>query len=200
MKTMKVLTSFLAFVMSAQLFALDLGSTLPTMKVTSMEKKSSWGLDSLKGKIVVLEWLNHGCPFVRKHYDSGNMQKLQGKWTAQDVVWISVISSAEGKQGYSTASVAREDKEKNKALSSDIILDATGALGRHHGAETTPHFFIYNAEGKLAYQGAIDDKASTSASDIPQSKNYIDMALNDLKAGKKVQVAQTKAYGCGVKY
>ncbi len=157
-------------------------------------------LKDYQGKIVVLEWLNHGCPFVRKHYDSQNMQTLQKKYTAQGVVWLSIISSAEGKQGHVDASGAQADAKKNDSHASEILLDAAGTVGRLYGAKTTPHMYVINQSGVLVYQGAIDDKASAEKADVAGAHNYVAAALDATLKGEKVALASTKAYGCSVKY
>lgn len=157
-------------------------------------------LSDYKGKIVVLEWLNHGCPFVRKHYDSGNMQSLQEKYTGEGVVWLSVISSAAGKQGYSTPEKALKDKNENKSKASAILLDTDGAVGRLYGAKVTPHMFIVNMKGELAYQGAIDSIPSTEVEDVKEAQPFVAQALNSLRKGELVKVKESKAYGCTVKY
>ena len=157
-------------------------------------------LSEQKGKIVVLEWTNNGCPFVGKHYGSGNMQSLQKRYTAQGVVWFTVVSSAPGSQGYVTAAEANRDTERRGAAPTAVLLDPTGALGHLYGAQATPHMYVISAEGQLAYMGAIDDTPSADPSDIASSRNYVAAALEELKAGKRVTVTATRAYGCSVKY
>jgi hypothetical protein len=157
-------------------------------------------LKNLKGKVVVLEWLNHGCPFVRKHYDSGNMQALQQRYTSQGVIWLSVISSAPGKQGHVSKEEALEEMVKNKSLATDVILDPEGAMGKLYGAKTTPHMFVINQKGLVVYQGAIDDKPDTEKSSIDGAKNYVAEALDLTLKNKPVTLGSTKAYGCSVKY
>ena len=157
-------------------------------------------LSEQKGKIVVLEWTNNGCPFVGKHYGSGNMQSLQKKYTAQGVVWFTVVSSAPGTQGYVTAQDANRDTEQRSAAPTAVLLDPTGALGHLYGATATPHMYVISADGQLVYMGAIDDMPSADPSDIASSKNYVAAALEELKAGKRVTVPATRAYGCSVKY
>lgn len=157
-------------------------------------------LSEHKGKVVVLEWTSNECPFVRKWYDGGDMQGLQKKAAEDGVVWLSVISSAQGKAGYMDAKAAGEWLKTSAAAPADVLLDATGEVGKLYGATTTPHMFVIDKEGKLAYAGAIDSVASTDAKDIPSAKNYVQQALSELKEGKPVSVASTKSYGCGVKY
>jgi peroxiredoxin len=157
-------------------------------------------LSALRGKYVVLEWTNYDCPFVKKHYGSGNMQALQKTWTGKGVVWLSINSSAAGKQGnYPAARWQEMMKEKNSAATA-LLLDGDGKVGQLYGARTTPHIFIIDPAGKLIYAGAADDTPSTDLADIPKAKNYINAALEESMAGKPVTVPFTKSYGCGVKY
>ena len=157
-------------------------------------------LDAFKGKFVVLEWVNFGCPFVGKHYGSGNMQKLQKKYTGEGVVWLSICSSAPGKQGYVTASEAKKLEEEKGASPSRFLLDPKGTVGRSYGAKTTPHMFVIDPKGTVVYNGAIDNKPSTKRADIPTAKNYLAAALDASMSGKKVEIAATQPYGCSVKY
>ena len=195
---MKIILLCLAFFAQVTQ-ALETGSPAPEFTAITSSGKTIH-LSDYKGKIVVLEWLNYGCPFVKKHYDSSNMQNLQKEETAKNIVWLSVISSAPEKQGYSTAATAESDKKSHKSNATDIILDPKGDLGNLYQAKTTPHMFIIDATGNLAYQGGIDDKPSTDKEDIKGATNYVRNALQDLTSGKKVKVAQTKPYGCSVKY
>lgn len=157
-------------------------------------------LEQYKGKTVVLEWNNPGCPFVKKFYDSSQMQKFQADAKARGAVWLTINSSASGKQGHLTPAAAKIQTEAWRLASAAYILDPEGAIGRQYAAKTTPHLFVIDKEGKLAYMGAIDDKPSTDAKDIAGAKNYVFAALDALAAGKPVEVASTEAYGCGVKY
>lgn len=194
---MKLLIALL-FLISSTCFALTTGEKAPTFKLTGLSKEVSLG--DYKGKIVVLEWLNHGCPFVRKHYDSGNMQALQKKYTEKGVVWFSVISSAPGKQGHVDQAGALKEKTSNKSGATDILLDPTGEAGKMYGAKTSPHMYIINKEGDLVYQGAIDDQPDTEKDSIATAKNYVAKALDEVLAGKKVTAHTTRSYGCAVKY
>ncbi len=189
-----ILISFISY----SVFSFETGERIPEFEVVATEGKIK--LSQFKGKIVVLEWLNHGCPFVRKHYDSGNMQKLQKKYTDQKVIWLSVISSASGKQGHVDQVGAIKDKKENKSFATDVILDSEGKIGRLFEAKTTPHIYIINKEGLLSYQGAIDDQADTEIESVTNAKNYVSMALEEMLKGKKVTTHTTKAYGCSVKY
>ncbi len=157
-------------------------------------------LSELRGKTVVLEWTNHECPFVGKHYSTGNMQKLQKEATGKDVVWLSVISSAPGRQGYVAPEKAGELTVSRKASPTAIILDAEGKIGHAYGARTTPHMFVINAKGTLVYKGAIDDKPSANHDDVPIARNYVREALNAVSTGKPADPDSTRAYGCSVKY
>lgn len=157
-------------------------------------------LSDYKGKLVVLEWTSTECPFVHKWYNGGDMQKLQKKAAEDGVVWLSVDSSAPGKPGYLDAKAAAEWIKEKAAAPAEVIIDARGEVGHLYGATTTPHMFVIDKEGKLAYAGAIDSIASAEVGDIPKATNYVQQALDELKAGKPVSVATTKSYGCGVKY
>jgi len=157
-------------------------------------------LGHYRGSFVVLEWTNHDCPFVRNHYGSGNMQKLQKEAIAADVVWLSVISSAPGEQGYVSPEEANELTRDRDASPSAVLFDPEGRVGRLYGARTTPHMFIVNPAGTLIYMGGIDDKPSTRPSDIVIAKNYVRVALAEARDGKPVSEAVTRPYGCSVKY
>ena len=157
-------------------------------------------LSQYAGKFVVLEWTNRGCPYTAKHYDSGNMQRLQKEWTARGVVWLTVISSAPGKQGYVTAAEENAFVKEVNASPTAVLLDPTGTLGHLYDAKTTPHMFIINPQGILIYNGAIDDKATTDRADISGAKNYVSLALAEVLAGKSVSEPTSRPYGCSVKY
>jgi len=157
-------------------------------------------LSEYRGKFVVLEWTNRGCPYTQKHYDSGNMQRLQKEWTAKGVIWLTVASSAPGKQGYVTAAEENAYLKQVNAAPTAVLLDPTGALGHLYDAKTTPHIFIINPQGTLIYNGAIDDRPTTDVSDINGAKNYVTAALNEATSGKPVSVATSRPYGCSVKY
>lgn len=157
-------------------------------------------LSDFNGKIVVLEWTNHECPYVRKQYDSGNMQKLQQEAAADGVVWISVVSSAPGKEGNTTPAEANAIIEQQEAHPTHKILDSDGTIGHMYGAKTTPHMFVIDKAGTLVYAGAIDDDSSFKPDSIATAKNYVRAVLEDLKAGRSVAEPSTQPYGCGVKY
>ncbi|MES2353670.1 MAG: redoxin domain-containing protein [Pseudomonadota bacterium] len=157
-------------------------------------------LDTYKGKTVVLEWTNHDCPFVKKHYESGNIPNLQKDATAKGVVWLQVISSAPGKQGHVDGPTAIKLNATRGAAPTATVLDADGKIGTLYGAQTTPHIYIINPTGQLVYKGGIDSIASSKVEDIAKAENYVSGALTAVAAGKKVTNASTKPYGCSVKY
>ena len=157
-------------------------------------------LSNYRGKTVVLEWTNAGCPFVRKHYDSGNMQKTQGAALAQGAVWLTINSGAPGKQGHVDYAGAKASLAKERSKASHYLLDAKGVVGRGYGAKTTPQMVIIDPKGVIVYQGGIDDKATARAEDIPGARNHVLAALGELKAGKPISVTETRSYGCSVKY
>jgi peroxiredoxin len=187
----------LALIASA--FAVKVGDPAPGFtSVDSNGKQQS--LSNYKGKFVVLEWHNQGCPYTKKHYESGNMQRLQKEWTAKGVVWLTVISSAPGTQGFVTPTQENEYLKTMNASPTSVLMDPGGSLGHLYGAKTTPHMFIIDPNGTLVYNGAIDDHSSSDQSDIASSKNYVSAALTEAMAGKPVTEAATRPYGCSVKY
>jgi peroxiredoxin len=157
-------------------------------------------LSDFKGKTVVLEWTNHDCPYVRKHYDSGNMQALQKTATGKGIVWLSIISSAPGKQGHVSGAEANRLTSSRNAAPTAVLLDESGEIGRLYGAKTTPHMYIINEGGELVYMGGIDSIPSTDTNDIARATNYVDVALNALSSGQPIEDAVTRPYGCSVKY
>ena len=168
-----------------------------TLSDASGQPKS---LSQYKGKYVVLEWFNNECPFVKKHYGSGNMQRLQAAYTAKGVVWLTIASSAPGKQGYMTPEQAQAVIRDRQASQTALLLDPDGAAGHLYGAKTTPHLFVIGPDGTLLYAGAIDDKPSYDQADISGATNYVARALDEAMAGRSVSTSQTKSYGCSVKY
>ncbi len=160
----------------------------------------SHALDQYKGKYVVLEWHNQGCPFTRKHYESGNMQSLQKEWTGKGVVWFTVISSAPGKEGYVTPSQENDYMTRMHAAPTAALLDPEGHLGRLYNARTTPHMYVIDPQGKLIYSGAIDNRPTADQGDIKGADNYVSDALFEAMSGKPVANSYTRAYGCSVKY
>jgi alkyl hydroperoxide reductase subunit AhpC len=187
----------IAFAPSAR--SAQVGSQAPDFHGTDSNGKTQ-SLDQYRGKYVVLEWHNHDCPYTMKHYTSGNMQSLQKQWTAKGVVWLTIISSAPGEQGYVDASQENAYMKKMGAQPTAAVLDPKGEIGHLYGAKTTPNMFIIDPSGKLIYAGAIDDRPTTDASDIPSAKNYVSAALIEAMQGQPVQVAVTRPYGCSVKY
>lgn len=157
-------------------------------------------LSSFRGKTVVLEWHNPGCPFVQKHYESGNMQKTQAAATAQGAVWLTINSGAPGKQGHMTGAEALALEKAEKAKATAYLLDPRGVVGKLYDARTTPHMYVIDPQGTLIYAGAIDDKPTADQADIKTARNHVLAALADVKAGKPVAVASSKPYGCSVKY
>ncbi len=157
-------------------------------------------LSDYRGQFVVLEWTSHQCPFVRKHYDSGNMQKIQEDYTGKGVSWFTIISSAPGKQGSLSAEEARQVADENESKAMAVLLDPEGTVGRLYEAKATPHMYVIDPDGVLLYQGAIDSIPSADPADIREAENYVKAALDAAMAGKEVDVTATKAYGCSVKY
>ena len=200
MKRMALLALFLLAVPALRADAAAVvGQRAPSFELKDVDGKSV-KLDSYRGKYVVLEWTNFGCPFVGKHYGSGNMQALQKKYTAKGVVWLTICSSAPGKQGYVTGAEAKEGMKEREAAPTRFLLDPKGTVGRSYGAKTTPNMFVIDPKGTLVYSGAIDDKPSTNKDDVPVARNYVAAALDESMAGSKVETAATQPYGCSVKY
>lgn len=179
--------------------AVEVGQPAPAFTLTDTQGKSH-NLADFKGKTVVLEWINHGCPFVVKHYSGGHMQALQKEYTGKGVVWLSICSSAAGKQGAMSAEDWNKTNTEKGAAPSAVLLDTDGKVGQLYGAKTTPHMYLINAEGTLAYAGAIDSIKSTSSDDIPKATNYVKAGLDEILAGKPVSTPSTPPYGCSVKY
>ena len=176
-----------------------LNEKAPDFSLTGIDGKA-YSLSSFKGKYVVLEWNNLDCPFVKKHYGSGNMQALQKKYTDKGVVWLTICSSASGKQGYYEPAALQEKTKEAKLASTAYLRDADGTVGKLYGAKTTPHMFVINPDGVLIYAGAIDDKPSADPADITKASNYVAACLDESMAGKPVATSSTASYGCGVKY
>lgn len=177
----------------------ELGQSGPDFTLPNCEGKQT-SLSDFKGKVVVLEWINPECPFVKKHYVSSNMQKLQKEATEKGVVWISICSSAPGKQGHMAVGDVAKSCAKNGSQATAYVLDEDGKVGRTYGAKRTPEMFVINAEGVLIYHGAIDDKKSPDPAEIADAKNYVQAAVAETLAGKPVSVPRTEAYGCSIKY
>jgi hypothetical protein len=176
-----------------------LGKPAPNFKVADVNGRAVT-LSDFRGKTVVLEWNNPGCPFVQKHYDSGNMQKAQAAAARDGVVWLTINSSAPGKQGHMSGAEAKSFVAKAGARPAAYLLDPRGVVGKVYEAKTTPHMYIVNKAGTLVYFGGIDDKPTKDAADIKGARNHVLAALSEIKAGKPVSVASSRPYGCAVKY
>lgn len=201
MKT-KLLTALLSIAASTALFGADspaVGTNAPDFSLTDSKGKTQ-SVSQYKGKYVVLEWFNPECPFVKKHYGSGNMQKLQEEFTGKGIVWLTIDSNAPGLEGHLTAEQANAKMVEWKTKQTALLLDPDGKAGRSYGAKNTPHMFVINPEGKIVYEGAIDSKATPNPADITSATNYVKVALNESLSGKSVSTANTKPYGCSVKY
>ncbi len=178
----------------------EIGEPAPDFQAVDVDG-NTFNLSDHKGKIVVLEWSNHLCPFVIKHYDTGNMQKTQKEARAMgDVEWVKIVSSAPGKQGHLTAEDAKALEAESGTEITTKILDESGDIGRLYDAKTTPHMFVIDALGNLAYAGAIDDNPSPRASTVEGAQNYVLAAVESLVNGEKIEVASSNPYGCSVKY
>ena len=179
--------------------ALNAGAGAPTFTANATTGKAV-SLADQRGKIVVLEWTNHDCPYVVKHYSTTNMQALQKEATGQGVVWLTIISSAPGTQGHVSAAQADELTVSRKAAPTAVLLDPSGTVGKAYAATNTPHMFVIDKAGTLMYAGAIDDKPTTRKSDVQGAQNYVREALAAVTAGQPVKTPVTRAYGCTVKY
>lgn len=176
-----------------------IGTAAPDFSVVDMNGKTQ-KLSDYKGKYVILEWYNKDCPYVRKHYDSKNMQKLQTEMTGKGIVWLTVNSSAPGKQGHLSAADTKTNAAKEGSKASDILLDEKGVMGKAYGAKTTPHMYLIDPQGVLRYNGAIDSNDSADPKTIATAENYIVAAVNSAQKGEKIPKETTKPYGCSVKY
>jgi peroxiredoxin len=202
MKRLILLTTLVGLGLCAvlpALWAAKVGEAAPDFTARASNGKTIH-LSDYRGKYVVLEWHNNGCPYVGKQYKSGNMQRLQKQWTGRGVVWFTIISSALGKQGYVTASEENDYLSKMQAAPTAAILDPTGEVGHLYDAKTSPHMFVINPQGIVIYNGAIDNKPTTDLSDVPGATNYVSLALEQAMAGKQVETPTTRPYGCSVKY
>lgn len=184
---------------ASPVLAIRVGEMAPDFTATASNGQT-YKLSDLRGRFVVLEWHNNGCPYTIKHYDSGNMQRLQKEWTAKGVVWLTVISSAPGTQGYVTAAQENDYLKRMNAAPTAALLDPSGQLGHLYDARTTPQMVLIGKDGKLLYDGAIDNRSSADIVDIKGAKNYIAQALNEATADKAVSQPATRPYGCTVKY
>lgn len=191
----------LALVLGATALAAspDVGKPAPEFTGTDTQGRTH-SLKDLHGKTVILEWINDGCPYVQKHYGSGNMQKLQKETTGSGIVWLTIASSAPGTQGNLPPAGHDEFMKKHDAAPTAVLLDEEGTIGQAYGAQTTPHMYIITPDGNLAYKGGIDDKPTADPADIEGATNYVRQALDQIAAGKPVDPAVTRAYGCSIKY
>jgi peroxiredoxin len=197
---MRILSSLVAIALAASVYAKpEIGQPALDFALKDLSGKERQ-LSDLKGKFVVLEWVNFGCPFVRKHYGSKNMQKLQKEFVDKGVVWLSICSSAPGKQGNETPEAAKKGLAKFGSDASAYLVDQDGKVGKLYDARTTPQMFVVNPEGVLIYAGAIDDKPTPKPETVAVAKNFVKAALNEATSGKPVSVPSTKPYGCSVKY
>jgi peroxiredoxin len=201
MKT-KLLLIALSSLVTAAIQAADsppVGSTAPDFSLQDAKGKSH-SLADYKGKYVVLEWFNPECPFVKKHYGSGNMQKLQQNFTSKGVTWLTIDSSAPGKEGNLSPEQANKTAADWKVHSTALLLDPEGKAGRTYGAKNTPHMFVINPEGKVIYEGAIDNKPTPNPADVDGATNYVKVALDESMSGKAVSTPSSRPYGCSIKY
>jgi len=200
MRHLPILTiAALCAALSLSAYAVKVGDPAPDFNATDSNGQTH-KLSEYHGKFVVLEWTNNNCPFTKKHYSSGNMQNLQKEWTAKGVVWLTVLSSTPGGDGYMTAPAENAYIQRVHAAPTAALLDPCGALGNEFEARTTPDMYVIDPSGKLIYSGAIDDHPTTDPSDIPNSKNYVSLALTQAMSGQQVAVTYTRPYGCSVKY
>ena len=194
-----VLVALVTFAAPLLMAAAKIGEPAPDFTATASNGKT-YRLSGYRGKFVVLEWHNNGCPYVGKHYNSGNMQRLQKQWIGRGAVWFTIISSAPGKQGYVTASEENDYLTKMQAAPTAALLDPTGQIGHLYDAKTSPQMVVINPQGVVVYDGAIDDRPTTDLGDIPGALNYVNLALEQAMAGKPVETPATRPYGCSVKY
>ena len=189
----------LAFVAGSAIAAPRVGEPAPDFTGVDTQGKTH-RLADYRGKTVVLEWTNHDCPYVRKHYGAGNLQEQQREAAAQGVIWLSVISSAPGEQGHVSPAEADELTRSRKAAPHAVLLDPEGRIGRAYGAKTTPHLYIIDEAGKLVYMGGIDSLATADPADIAKANQYVRIALKERAAGQPISAPVTRSYGCSVKY
>ena len=189
----------LAFVCASVQAAVKTGDAAPDFTLTDTTG-ATHSLSDFKGKYVVLEWTNHQCPFVNKFYSKGDMQAFQAEVTGDGAVWLQIVSSAKGKQGYVTAAEGEALRVSQKMASTAMLLDSNGLVGKQYNAKTTPHMFLINPEGVLVYQGAIDSIRSTRSADIASAVNYLEKAYAAATAGESIDPDTTTPYGCSFKY
>lgn len=198
MKNM-ILVAALSLTSAVSIAAPKIGAAAPDFSVADATGKMQ-KLSDYKGKLVVLEWYNKDCPYVRKHYDVKNMQKIQQEAIQKGAVWLTVVSSAKGKQGHQTNQEALANFKKEGMNSTALLLDESGQMGKAYAAKTTPHMYLIDEKGVLRYNGAIDSNDSADSKTIATSENYVVAALNSLQKGEKIAMETTKPYGCSVKY
>ena len=184
---------------AAQMQDPEIGAPAPAFTLPDTHGNDH-SLSDYEGKWIVLEWLNYGCPFVQKHYGSGNMQALQAKYGQEGVIWFSVVSSAPGNQGYYDAAGMNAVNAENGNRATAVLLDPEGSVGMAYGAKTTPQMYVISPDGILLYNGAIDDRPSSRLEDIDGAHNYLVQALDEARAGEDVSQPTTQPYGCSVKY
>jgi peroxiredoxin len=199
MSIKRIISIGLALVLSANASAAKIAEAAPTFTLQNSQGDAV-SLSDYKGKYVILEWTNHQCPYVVKHYGSDNMQSLQKKYTDEDVVWLSIISSAPGKQGYVSADEANQLSADRNAAPTHVLFDPEGDVGKMYAAKTTPHMYIIDPEGELRYAGAIDSIKSANPADIPKAVNYVNASMQALNSGKSPEKTLTPPYGCSIKY
>ena len=199
MKAKMILIIFFAM----NIFSLaKVGETAPNFSLINQDNKKI-SLEEFRGKKVVLEWTNHECPFVKRHYETGNMQKLQKELVDNDVIWLSIVSSAKGKQGYIDQDQAKQLTLTRDASPNHVLLDEDGSVGKKFVAKTTPHMYVIDGDGMLKYQGAIDNLGTMGAlfsTDLSQGVNFVREAIQSLNAGLEVESSSTRPYGCSIKY
>jgi peroxiredoxin len=198
----KLFFALVSAVVAGGVYASDVppvGSAAPDFSLSD-SNGTTHSLSQYKGKYVVLEWFNPECPFVKKHYGSDNMQKLQQEYTGKGVVWLTIDSNAPGSEGNMTPDQAQKVMNSWKTKQTALLLDPESKVARLYGAKNTPDMIVINPEGKIVYEGAIDSKATPNPADIPSSTNYVKAALDESLAGKPVSNPTTKPYGCSVKY
>lgn len=199
MSIKRIISIGLALVLSANVSAAKIEDAAPAFTLQNSQGEAV-SLSDYKGKYVILEWTNHQCPYVVKHYGSDNMQSLQKKYTDEDVVWLSIISSAPGKQGYVSADEANQLSADRNAAPTHVLFDPEGEVGKMYAAKTTPHMYIIDPEGELRYAGAIDSIKSANPADIPKAVNYVNASMDALNSGKSPEKTLTPPYGCSIKY
>ena len=199
MKSLLASAVALAFVAGASAQTPMPGDPAPDFTLTSAEGNQH-SLSDFRGQVVVLEWVNHGCPFVRKHYSTGNMQQLQQRYTDDDVVWLSICSSAEGKQGYMEPAAILEARSALQTAETAYLIDASGDVGRTYGAERTPEMVVIGEDGSILYRGAIHDNSSANPATVEGASNFVAAALDAVMAGEMIPTSMEQPYGCTVKY